>query len=166
MTSRCLVVDTNVLAVAEGMHPEASPECVLNCVRHLKRIDSGVTLAVDVDDEILLEYLGTLRRAATPGLATKLVSRLYRLRWDDDGPCRRVAITRRAERPGVYEEVPHGLRDFDEDDQKFLAVAAAEGGNPQVLQALDSKWYERSDDFRAAGIDVQFLCLADLLDAE
>jgi hypothetical protein len=164
MTSpRCLVVDTNVFAVAEGMHRGASGECVLSCIRFLRKIDGGAAIAVDLGDEILLEYINTLSSAEVPGLATKLARLLYRTRFGSD-TVRRVPITRRDEPPGMYEEVPETLHDFDDDDQKFLAVAVAEGGNPQVLQALDREWYDRYDDLRAAGIDVQFVCLTDLIE--
>ena len=52
MASReCLVVDTNVFAVAEGLHEQASAECQAECLRVLKAIEEGLTeVVVDQHD--------------------------------------------------------------------------------------------------------------------
>jgi ABC-type ATPase involved in cell division len=39
------VIDTNVLLIANEQHEEVSPECVAECVRHLRAMQaSGVTV--------------------------------------------------------------------------------------------------------------------------
>jgi len=158
----CIVVDTNVLAVTEGLHEGASDECGLRCVQLVRRIQAGLPLGVDSADAILQEYIGTLRGGAGGGLRTKLVQVLWRTRYDRT-VCHQVEITPIAEPPGSFEEVPEGLRDFDLDDQKFLAVAVAEVCTPQLFQALDDEWWQRRVDFVASGLDVQFLCVAEQL---
>jgi hypothetical protein len=160
----CLVVDTNVFAIAEGMHDGASQQCFASCDALLRRIHDGLLLAVDTRGEVFDEYLKTLKKAPSPGFATKLVQRLYRTH-NNPAVCRCVVITPISEPPGSYEEVPGSLRDFDSDDQKFLAVAAAEGGGPQIAAGLDGEWFARRADLQAAGLDVQFMCLSDSLDA-
>lgn len=155
-----VVIDTNVWAVAEGMHDGASDQCVGSCLALLQRISDGVVLAVDADDQILAEYLGTLSAATTSGLAVKLANRLWRTRHNADH-CKPVAIT--PTDSGSFVEVPSTLRNFDQDDQKFLAVAVAEGSTAPVFQALDAEWWERRVDLAAGGLDVQFLCAADLV---
>jgi len=158
----CVVVDTNVFAVAERMNDDASEECVLACIQLLRRIEAGTRLGVDSADEIFTEYLKALRTAKTAGLATKLAHLLYRQRRDLD-VCHQVDITPIDNPPGSYAEVPAALRNFDLDDQKFLAVATAEGSTPPIYQALDREWWVRQADFTANGLTLQFLCPADLL---
>ena len=63
----------------------------------------------------------------------------------------------------AYADVPETLRDFDIDDQKFLAVAAAEGTSPPIFQALDHEWWMRRADLVAGEFDVQFLCVVDVM---
>jgi hypothetical protein len=128
----------------------------------LRRLLDGQRLAVDADDAILHEYIKALRVCGSPNLASKLAERLFRLRYNDD-VCHRVATTPIAHPPSSYAEVPAPLRDFDNDDQKFIAVAAAEGSLPPIFAALDGEWWDRRVDFAAVGLDVQFLCAADLI---
>jgi hypothetical protein len=160
----CVVIDTNAWAVAEGMHDGASEDCMRTCLGLLNQVDSGVQLAVDEGDRIFTEYLATLRASHTAGLAVKLAERLYRTRWGGVS-CKLICITPLSDPAGSFAEVPETVRDFDVDDQKFLAVAAAEGNTPPIFQALDREWWDRRTDLAAAGFDVQFLCAADLVGA-
>jgi hypothetical protein len=157
----CAVIDTNVWAVAEGMHPGASDQCVAACLALLAEVEGGLALAVDQDDEILTECLGALRASGTAGLAVKLITRVWRTRMNGE-VCKPIAITPRAEPPGSYNEVPDSLRNFDADDQKFFAVALAHEDRPPLFQALDKEWWERRLELVDAGLDVQFLCPAHL----
>ena len=101
--AQCVVVDTNVWAVAEGMHSDATEQCVAACVAILQRIDSGVVrkLVVDTDDRILAEYISTLKAAGTAGLAVKLARRLWNTRYGV-ASCKRVDITEHDDPPGSF----------------------------------------------------------------
>lgn len=160
--AHCVVIDTNVLAVAEGMHAGASDGCVLACVRLVRRVLDGHKVGVDEGDEILGEYVQALRRSAKSGVGGKLARFLWHRRYDAS-ICHRLPITPLGQPSGSFVEVPTFLRDFDTDDQKFLAVAAAEGQTPPIFQALDKEWWRRRSDFAENGLDVQFLCVADIL---
>lgn len=157
-----LVIDTNVFAIAERLSADASDDCVATCLGLLLRIREGYPLVVDDGDQILAEYLGTLRSARTSGVAVKLANNLWRTRNGNPG-CRQLPITRTDNPPDSYEEVPDALRDFDTDDHKFIAVAAVARGAAPIAVGLDREWWERREDFARAGIDVQFACLGDLL---
>jgi hypothetical protein len=159
--SGCVVVDTNVLAVAEGLHEGASEACLAACIALAREIEGGLPVAVDSGDEILNEYFGTLRHSKRSGLGKKLALHLYRQRGNTD-ICHKVDVHALDAPPGSFQEVPVGLRDFDVDDQKFIAVAAAEPCRPQIHTAVDGEWWDRRQDFVAAGIDVQFACPGDL----
>jgi hypothetical protein len=156
------VVDTNVFAVAEGMQPSASDNCAAACTDVLLRLEGGYPLLVDSGDEILSEYVSTLRSARTAGLAIKLAQRLYRTRHGST-QLETTDITPIDAPPGSYNEVPVALRDFDLDDQKFIAVAAAVNGVSPIVAGLDGEWWVRQADFAANGLNVQFPCIADLM---
>jgi hypothetical protein len=158
----CIVIDTNVLAVAEGLHDGASEECRLACVRLLNGVREGQRVGVDATDEILSEYVETLSQSRNANIGKKLAGYLWRRRYDPR-ICHQRPIRPIADPPGSFAEVPIALRDFDTDDQKFLAVAAAETPRPPIFQALDTEWWQRQPDFAANGLDVQFLCVTDIL---
>lgn len=161
-----IVVDTNVLAISEGLHEGASEESKAACVRLASRVQAGdVVVALDTADEILTEYLSTLKKKRTSGLAVKVARRLQQRKRDPE-VCRQILITPISHPPGSYEQVPASIRDFDPDDQKFFAVANAETGSPQVFAGLDFDWWERREDLSKAGLDIQFLCSDQLFDIE
>jgi hypothetical protein len=47
---------------------------------------------------------------------------------------------------------------YDRSDRKFLAVAAAHGEHPPILQAFDSKWWGWRESLAAIGVSLHFLC--------
>lgn len=160
----CVVVDTNVLAVAEGLHAGASDECRAECAKLARQIQEGLVIVVDSKrsgEAIMIEYLGALRGKGTSGIGSKLATYLWRRRYDTS-ICRTVDITPCDTPPGSYDEVPPRLKSFDVDDHKWFAVATAEPSRPQIFQALDAEWWDRRRDFPASHLDVQFLCSGDL----
>lgn len=162
------VVDTNVLAISEKLHDGASDGCLKSCVELARQIHDGqIVVLLDDADEILLEYLRYLASEKSSSVGTK-IAQLLRTRKYDSRVCRRVTITRSPNNSGAYDEVPEALRDFDTDDQKFLAVAKASDVNPKIYAGLDGEWWDRSADLLNAGFDVQFRCSSDLIarDAE
>lgn len=165
--TRCLVVDTNVFAVAQGLQDRASETCRAHCAELLSQIQQGKHILV-VDDEhsgeaIFNEYLQVLKDTHMSGVGTKLAINLWRRRHDT-AVCRKVNITPCDAPPGSFDEVPERLKDFDIDDHKWIAVAIAEDSHPKIYQALDGEWWDRSRDFVESGVDVVFLCAADLSD--
>lgn len=152
----CLVLDTNILVVAEGLNEDAPRACQAACIEVISQLREGVVVAVDSGGEVVLEYLRALRGSPTSNLGVKLAKRLQRMSADPK-VCKRVEITP-CDPPGSYEEVPISLRDFDTDDQKFIAVAAADPSRPEIYTGVDGEWWERRRDFVDAGIDVQFPC--------
>lgn len=161
-SASCIVMDTNVLAVAEGLYDGASDACRLACVDLVRLVEGGQPVALDSGDEIVREYLGALKTSRTAGLGVKVAQRLYRLRRNP-AVCHLVDVTPIAGSTATFEEVPQSLRDFDADDKKFIAVAAAETCEPQIYTAVDAEWWERRQDFARAGLDVQFPCAGDFL---
>ena len=157
-----VIIDTNVLCVAEGMHEGATQTCRASCIDFLKKVEEGIVVVADTDDLILKQYVDAMNTATTAGIGVKLAKRLWRLRHGGE-VCRLVRITPADADEGGFEEVPNELRNFDSDDLMFIAVACADPEGSPLYQALDTQWWARRDDFIASGIDLQFLCTADLL---
>ena len=81
-----VVVDTNVLLVANEQHAEASTECVKSCIQWLKDIQRGDTVVIDDEYRIIEEYLHKTK----PG-KSKRVGDVF-LKWllQNQGNIRRV----------------------------------------------------------------------------
>ncbi len=155
---RPCVVDTNVGIAANG-HADAGPGCVLACVQSLRQVMESGHLVLDDAWRIIGEYKHKLSPAGQPGLGDAF------LRWvltNHANPqrCTRVTITPKAEDDLDFEEFPEhaGLEAFDRSDRKFVAVSAAHGKKPPILQATDSKWWGWKDALEECGIRVHFLC--------
>ena len=101
----CIVVDTNVFAVAGELHDGASDECKLACVRLLRLIDDGQRIAVDRSGAVFAEYLGAVRGCPEPTLASKLAARLWRTRHSD-AVCHHVDITPIDPPSGSFADAP------------------------------------------------------------
>ncbi len=151
-----VVIDTNVLVVANGGHPPAANACVLACIEALEAARAGVVL-VDDGGRILDEYARHASHAGQPGVG----DRFFKWLWDHQamaGSCSQVSITDDADRG--FAEFPDdpALAAFDRDDRKFVAVALASGLRPPVLNASDSDWWEFDAVLKHHGVDVDYLC--------
>jgi hypothetical protein len=152
------IVDTNVLIVANGRDcPQASPECVLACVRRLRDIEQHGTLVLDDGWHIIGEYKHKVSQTGQPGLGDAF------LKWvltNQSNPQRieKVSITP-IEDEG-FAEFPNtpGLEKFDRSDRKFVAVALTHPQKPPICDAVDSDWRNFHEALVQAGVTVEFLC--------
>ena len=156
-----VVVDTNVVVVANGRSEQASSDCVETCGEWLEEIMRGeVKLVLDNRWIILREYMQNLRsNGADVGdrfLGWLLVNK--------DERCDLVPITPIDGSENEFEEFPDdpALNDFDPADRKFIAVACAHLERPPILQAVDSKWLDFRNAFRRNGVTVEFICEDDI----
>ena len=156
-----VVVDTNVVVVANGRSEQASSDCVDTCGEKLEEIMQGEEkLVLDNGWIILREYMQHLRsNGADVGdrfLGWILVNK--------DERCDLVPITPVDGSENEFEEFPDdpALNDFDPDDRKFIAVAYAHPEKPPILQAVDSQWWDFRDAFRQNEVAVEFICEDDI----
>lgn len=156
-----VVVDTNVLYVAEGLHHDVSPACVLSCVQRLQSVMRNCTVVVDDRFRVLNEYQHKLdaKRGKGPGAVfLKWLSQNLR----NGRYVAQVAITDAPD--GCFAEFPVAAlqKEFDPSDRKFAAIANAHAAKPPILQATDSKWLMWKTQLAAEGITVEFLCPDDI----
>lgn len=154
---RC-VVDTNVIATAEGANPTAGVSCRIASAEALQEVMRQGHLFVDATGFILSEYLGAVG-TGQPEAGGAFVRWVLQNQWVES-TVSRVVITQRTGAPTTFLELPPPTEGttYDPSDEKFLAVAAAHPERPPVLQAFDSKWWGWQDSLKACGVRVHFLC--------
>lgn len=153
MTDR-VVVDTNVLIVANGNNEQADSECELACIETLEGAKAGKqTILLDASELILDEYEGYCSYSGEPGVGDRFFKFLLDYRHSAKNVVR-VQIQKVRDKDGGFANLPPN--DFDPDDRKFLAVA--EAGDGRVVNATDSDWSEHADFIDSLGVRVIELC--------
>lgn len=155
------VIDTNVLLVANDQHEGVSPECVLECINRLERIQKTGMVVIDDDWHIVDEYLNKTRLKPPKGVGDVFLKWLLR---NQSNPQRvhQVSITKTVRDTFAEFPVPALQARFDPSDRKFPTVANAHPDKPPNWQATDCKWLDWWLALNHAGITVEFLCAADI----
>jgi hypothetical protein len=153
-----VVVDTNVLVVANGKHDAADPDCVESCISALTSAREG-TVLVDDGYRIFEEYRRHCSHRGQPGLGDAF----FKWLWDNqanNAHCIQVAIQHVGPEATDFAEYPAdvALAGFDRSDRVFVAVAVASGLAPDVLNASDTDWWRARFALSRNGVRVRFLC--------
>lgn len=159
-----VVVDTNVAVVANGKSPQASSDCIIQCVKRLERVMTDIDkLVLDDSWRILDEYKDNLRSAGQPGIGDAFLKWVL-TNWANSDRCDLVEINQSAADETVFAEFPDDpdLAGFDPSDRKFIAVALAHPENPTILQAVDSKWWDFRHALHNNAVAVEFICEDDI----
>lgn len=151
-----VVIDTNVLVVANGRHEPAQERCVGACIGALEQARRE-TVVLDDGQLMLDEYRRHCAFAGQPGLGDAFFKWLWN-RQADPRHCHRVRITPHPKRGFVEFPADKRLRGFDRNDRKFVAVALAAGGSPPVLNASDTDWWHARQVLGEHGVTISFLC--------
>lgn len=156
-----VVIDTNVLLVANGSHEGAAAECVLHCVNELQKIRTQCVVVLDDGWKILHEYQHKTHSNQPKGVGDVFLKWLLQNKHNRQR-VELVAITETCQDTFAEFPVPELQSRFDPADRKFAAVANAHPAKPPVLQAADCKWLDWWPDLHASGIEVNFLCRDDV----
>ena len=154
------VIDTNVLLVANGLHPDVSGECIDICIRRLTAMAKDGVTVIDAGFRILGEYQHKTKNPPK-GVGDVFLKDLLR----NSGNSMRVELVSLTElTPNQYAEFPDPALQplFDPPDRKFAAVANAHPEKPPIWQAADCKWLDWWPALQAKGIRVEFLCPDDV----
>ena len=156
-----VVIDTNVLAVANDKAEQAGPDCVLACISALEQARKRKLVVVDSGMRIFEEYRRNSSLAGQPGLGDVFLKWLW-ANQANPKHCAQVEITAKVGDPEDFEEFPADpeLARFDRSDRKFVAAALASGKNPAILNATDSDWWNFRAPLQASGLQLEFLCPA------
>lgn len=156
-----VVVDTNVLLVAEGQHPAASPQCVSDCAHRLHALKVNGGVVIDDAYLVLREY----QRKIDPNRGRGVGAAFLKWLLQNQANVRkveRVSLTETAQ--DQFREFPDPALEpsFDPPDRKFPAVANAHPRKPPILQAVDCKWIDWWPALERTGIRVEFVCPDDI----
>lgn len=156
------VVDTNVLLVANGQHPDISEACVQACIDRLQALQASGVVVIDDAYHILGEYQHKTSLAPPKGVGDIFLKWLLR-NAGNPAHVEVVSITETA--ADRYAEFPDdALQDrFDAPDRKFPATANAHPEKPPIWQAADCKWLDWWPTLALHGVRVEFLCAEDAL---
>jgi hypothetical protein len=151
------VIDTNVIAVANGAHDAAGIDCVQACSRALLAARHEGVL-VDEGRQIFEQYRRYASHAGQPGVGDAF----WKWLWDNqanESVCIQVPLTWDRERE-TFAEFPSDpeLSAFDPSDRVFVAVAIGSGVNPDILNASDTDWWVARAVLVRNGVSVVFLC--------
>ena len=156
-----VVIDTNVLLVADGKHPDVSEECVLACAERLETIKRSGRVVIDDSYRIIGEYQNKIDSRRGKGIGAVFLKWLLQNQANSRYVAR-VQLKETSEHRYAEFPVTTLEADFDPPDRVFPAVSNARSGKPRILQAVDSKWLRWWPELKAAGIAVEFLCPEDV----
>ncbi|MDT8398178.1 MAG: hypothetical protein RQ899_06155 [Pseudomonadales bacterium] len=156
-----VVIDTNVLLVADGQHQDISDECLSACIARLEQVKKSSTIVIDDEYRILGEYQHKLSANKSNSVGGVFLKWLLQ-NQTNTAHVAQVTLTETAQ--GFFDEFPEAelQAEFDPPDRKFPAVANAHLSKPPILQATDSKWLNWWSSLADSGIRVEFLCPADI----
>jgi hypothetical protein len=156
-----VVIDTNVLLVADGLHEDVSVECHSACVERLQEIKASGTVVIDDEYRILLEYQNKLSAHKVRDAGSAFLKWLLQ---NAANPNRVAQVHLTETQENTFAEFPVAelAQHFDLSDRKFPAVANAHPAKPPILQATDSKWLKWWQELAEKDIQVEFLCPGDI----
>ena len=156
-----LVIDTNVLLVANGAHAEVSLTCVKACVERLLEAKLKGVIVLDDGHRILSEYQNKLIPNGAKSSGEAFLKWLLQTRANHHR-VHYVSLTESSQ--DCYVEFPDATLEaaFDPPDRKFVAVAHSHVAKPTVLQAADCKWLDWWESLAGFGVRVEFLCPNDI----
>lgn len=160
-----IVIDTNVLLVANGAARQMSDSCRLKCMERLEHACASEAVVVDRQFLILGEYQNKLdpyRRPPGPGDA--FVRHLLQ-NMSNSNFVAPVDLTPTNPEQTNFREFPNdeGLRaTFDPADRKFVAASNAHADKPAIIEAADSKWLCWEQQLSTHGIRLEVLCRQEL----
>lgn len=152
-----VVVDTNVLVVANQASDNASIDCIEACVNALSQLKNDGIVAVDDKNLILDEYRRRASLAGQPGLGDAFLRHVYDNLYNVL-MCIQISVTVQHDEKILEFPSDNRLKGFDKDDQKFVAVSLGCDPHAVILNAVDNDWWDYRDVFRDMGVPVTFLC--------
>lgn len=160
-----VVIDTNVLLVADGQARQMSAACRRECATRLERVRATEQVVLDLQRLMLTEYRNKLdpaKRPPSPG--TEFLKWLLVNQGNPDRTCLIGLTPKDRARTRFVEFPPDAALEaaFDPSDRKFVAAAYAHPDKPPILEAADSKWLGWEAALANHGVRLEVLCRCEL----
>lgn len=153
MTRKSVVVDTNVLVVANGRETNVSLHCQLACVEALTAARDRQIVHVDTLGRLLSEYQTYTNFSGSPGVGDMFFRYLFDNQYLEDS-VRRVSITPSDDGTRGYVELPANA--LKAGDRVVLATAVQAAAT--VVNATDSDWVEQANLLATLEVPVDQVC--------
>lgn len=154
-----VVIDSNVLAVANHLADHASHACVESSIERLMKVQRGGRVVLDDAGRILCEYGHHCKPWNPQRVGDQFLRWLLQVRATPSR-CERVTLTATGDPSRPFAEFPNDpcLASFDQDDHVYVAAALASQADPAILNAVDTDWWHFREPLRKHGIQIEFLC--------
>ena len=151
------VVDTNVAIVANNKSPQASRECVQQCIKRLEDLKQNGIVILDSEWRIIKEYQNELCDHGKLDAGDEFLVWILKNRKNPE-KSELYSLHADPENEGSFLEFPKdtGLEKFHRKDRKFVAVAIVSGA--PIWNAADSDWWMYKEALERNHIKVEFLC--------
>lgn len=159
-----VVIDTNVLLLADGQGQHMSDDCRAECEARLLAVQVGEQTVLDDGWHILREYQHKLEPNKSPTPGSAFVKWLLQ-RMAMPQHVSLVSITPTNAEQTKFAEFPQDVdleASFDPADRKFVAAANVHPEKPPILESADSKWLGWEASLAAHGIHLEILCRCEL----
>ena len=163
-----VIVDTNVIVIANGAASHASLDCIECCQDRLQQIlEQHEKVVVDNRQRILNEYKKYVNLRTQKGIGDVFVKTLLQNQGNPN-ICPMVVISPLAGNGTDFEEFPTDstLYGFDPDDRKFIAVTLVyqqdTGETATILLAIDRGWLQFTNALANHGVTVDLICKKDI----
>jgi hypothetical protein len=150
---KTVVIDTNVIAVANGKATHVDLACQLACTESLQYATLKEIVLIDDRNLILDEYQRYASHSGQPGVGDAFFTYLYNNQYSVKF-IQRVPITPSNDPTKGFEELPGNA--LKAGDRAFLAVAVTRSA--EIVNATDSDWAEQKTLLDTLGVDVRQLC--------
>ncbi|MGV0040494.1 hypothetical protein [Mycobacterium colombiense] len=149
-----VVVDTNVLIVANEQSDQADVACAAKAARFLQEALERDIVVIDTIGMAIDEYRRYCSFAGEPGVGDLFFSEVFR-NVANENRVTQIDIGDNCDE--VRTKIPDSLVGFDPSDIKWIALYL-HGGASAIYNAVDSDYSEWADTFAAEGIEVEELC--------
>jgi hypothetical protein len=160
-----VVIDTNVLLVADGKANQMSAACRAECAQRLEAVKKGDRVVLDHQWLILREYQKKLSPSGKPPTPGNLFLKWLMTVCRNEQHVSQVSITATNHEQTKFAEFPADETlelAFDPADRKFVAAANVHPEHPPILESADSKWLGWETDLQKHGIQLEVLCRCEL----
>ncbi|MBK7807851.1 MAG: hypothetical protein IPJ51_16380 [Saprospiraceae bacterium] len=156
------IIDSNIIAIANGLHNTASLECMNNSILFLKQIEervmsnNDVFLIYDTSFVILKEYFNHCGKGTEKRLGTAFYKWIHR---NINNPNKFILHKLPVDIDDNNDLLPPCFHRFDRNDRKYLSLALNfKEFRPSLHYGIDRGYPNHGDCFEDENIELSKLC--------